>query len=266
MGRKRNQGKARRAAKAKAREEEEVDDREEEYNQAMTAGPGQRRQLKAGEEKCRHGHEFASREVLRFTSAFHVSFEKAIESDRNLPLESHFKEAKNAAIMAEFADIWHDVAKMKMAIMSYLRMGTEAILDIKYDCASDFATFVRYFEQYIAVEVKQAQAIIHWPKIDETYRADNHTLVKFFRNRIPCSCLNEKYEEVKSITKMSICYSPQCSIPGRKVERSKTKYCSRCRCATYCSRECQVADWSRHEPVCDDNAVIIAEFEAKRQE
>jgi hypothetical protein len=37
-------------------------------------------------------------------------------------------------------------------------------------------------------------------KIVQANRADEHTLVKFFRKRIPCSCLDEKYQEVKQIT------------------------------------------------------------------
>ena len=56
MGRKRNQGKARRAAKAKARDEAEVrENNNQVINQAMTDGPRLMRQLQADDgEKNAH--------------------------------------------------------------------------------------------------------------------------------------------------------------------------------------------------------------------
>ena len=91
-----------------------------------------------------------------------------------------------------------------------------------------------------------------------------HTLVKYFRKRIPCSCLDGKYDEVKAITKLGFCFNPECNFEmSGELERSKTMYCSRCRCATYCSRECQKADWARHKSYCDKDAAERAEFDAK---
>ena len=164
-----------------------------------------------------------------------------------------------------FADVWHDSAKMKIAMSVCFCVGTQSMLDGDYLNARECAVFARYFEQYIAVELKQTQAVPNWPKIEDTYHADDHSLVKFFRHRIPCSCMDKKYQDVKSITKLSTCYNPKCSNLGVKVERSKAKYCSRCRCATYCSRECQEADWGAHAPNCDDFVAMTAEFEAKQQ-
>ena len=164
-----------------------------------------------------------------------------------------------------FADVWHDSAKMKIAMSVCFCVGTQSMLDGDYLNARECAVFARYFEQYIAVELKQTQALKNLPKVEDTFFGDNHTLVKFYRHRIPCSCLDKKYEEVKHITKMGRCYNPQCSIPGRSLERSKTKYCSRCRCITYCSRECQIAHWTEHKPNCDINAAIVAKFEDRQR-
>ena len=145
-------------------------------------------------------------------------------------------------------------------------MGTENTLEGHYGAAQINATCVRYFEQHIAVELKQSQALPNHPKIGEMYDADLHTLVKFYRSRIPCSCLDEKYEDVKSITKMGDCHNePKCNYVNGRVERSKTMYCSRCRCATYCSRDCQEAHWAIHKQYCDEYAEVIAKFEAKQQ-
>ena len=45
-------------------------------------------------------------------------------------------------------------------------------------------------------------------------------MVKLFRHSIPCSCLEKKYEEVKTITKLGSCYSPHCKFPNGITERS----------------------------------------------
>eukprot|EP00984_Skeletonema_dohrnii_P017039 scaffold7676_cov100-Skeletonema_dohrnii-CCMP3373.AAC.5 len=76
----------------------------------------------------------------------------------------------------------------------------------------------------------------------ELRQADQRTLVRFFKKRIPCYCLKKKYKEVKSVTKMSICMNSDCSHNaatvgarfGARVERSKTLRCTRCEQAFYC--------------------------------
>ena len=285
MGRKRNQGKARKAAKAKAREEVAQQEAARSGGNNNPTANNERQQLLPAEQEssitnkllsagqaqqsppgqiCTHGFNPYSeyRDIcIKLKNMFRREFYKG-------PPESSFMlclENAKKATLTEFADVWNDSVKMKIAISCYLCNGTQAVLENKYGNASDHATFARYFEQHIAVELKQSQALINWPKVDDTYEADKHTLVNFLRRRIPCSCLDKKYEEVKHITKMGFCYNPQCSIPDRKVKRSKAKYCSRCRCATYCSRECQVADWSKHKRFCDRDVAKIAEFEAKQQ-
>ena len=91
-----------------------------------------------------------------------------------------------------------------MAISFLLCKGTQDILEggEQYtmigsdDNARKSAAFARFFEQHIAVELEQTQALINVTKIINAYVADNHTLVKFLRHRISCSCLDEKYEEL----------------------------------------------------------------------
>ena len=265
MGRKRNQGRARRAAKAKAREEAQ-ESRDSQMIEAVlrcTNEPG------AEGIKCFHGEDLPSstdllrgnRFLYQFLHAFGGEFWAAIE--KRTSVETCLKDAYYATTRDKYAEVWKDSTKLTLATSFLLRMGTEAILEGKYDNARDLATFARFFEQDNAVTLIRSQALHNWPKINDAYIADNHTLVKFFRRRIPCSCLDKKYEEVKHITKLGVCFNPQCSIEF--LERSKTKYCSRCRCATYCSRECQKADWKRHKPDCDKFTEITAEFEAKQQ-
>eukprot|EP00986_Skeletonema_menzelii_P013044 scaffold7396_cov127-Skeletonema_menzelii.AAC.7 len=87
-----------------------------------------------------------------------------------------------------------------------------------------------------------------------------HTLVSFLKKRIPCSCLDEKYKEVKSIPKIGLCCNHGCSLPFGKTERSLTECCSRCRTANYCSRKCQVAAWPGHKVECTFYADLKAKY------
>ena len=97
-------------------------------------------------------------------------------------------------------------------------------------------------------------------KLADLISADDHTLVSYYRKRISCSCLDQKYEEVKSVKKMGRCYNQNCSHPGGKVERSKMFSCTRCGVASYCSVECQRAAWKEHREKCDKIVQVKAAF------
>ena len=173
------------------------------------------------------------------------------------------------ATQDKFTQVWKDPSLITIVNSFLFFEGAkyclqDTTLEI-YGIVRITACIARFFEQYIEVELKQSQPLINWPKIGESHNADEHTLIKFFRHRIPCSCLDEKYEDMKRFMKMGVCYNPQCPKVSGFVPRSKTKYCGRCRNVTYCSRECQVANWGEHKQGCDRNADIISKFEAERQ-
>ena len=239
VSRKKAAAKARKAAKAKAREE-----------QAKETLAAQMRQL-----SCKHGADPLCLEndsiCIQFVRAFVKASNEAVKKHSDRLFLNRLLDAQSATT-DEFADVWNDAATMEIVLSFFLSSGTEQCLEGKYDDARARATVARYFEQIIAALKHQANP--NWPKLHELTISDLHTLVKFFRHRIPCSCLDEKYEEVKHITKKGFCYNSECKfsiVKGEGVERSKAKYCSRCRNVTYCSRECQVADWSRHKPDCE---------------
>ena len=164
----------------------------------------------------------------------------------------------------EYSEVWNDAAKVKQVISYFLHNGTMLILADEKDVnALHSALFARFFEEWLKVKVHKSQACINWLKLNESAGwCDKHTLVKYFWRRIRCSCLDEAYEEVKSIPKMGICFNQQCAYPKRTVERSKIRCCSRCRSVNYCSRECQIADWSVHKELCDKVAAAKAEVYA----
>ncbi|KAK1734230.1 hypothetical protein QTG54_014997 [Skeletonema marinoi] len=269
MGRKRNQGKARKAAKAKAEEEA----KEERGNNNQTTNGRQQplaelQQLELGAApissdttKCWHGFE----KIDNLCSEFIVAFSDAVHDAGKRGLPGCLIVAEDAT-KDKFAVVWKDSAKLKSAMSYLLYHGTQHVLDGNDGLARKFAIYARYIEQYIAFELHQTQAIMHWQKIKEmSIEGDTHTLVKFLRRRIQCACLEKKYDEVKTITKMGICSNPQCNNNSGLVERSKTMYCSGCRCVAYCSRECQEADWPMHRENCEPITRIRAEFEAEKE-
>ena len=134
--------------------------------------------------------------------------------------------------------------------------GTKFILDGKSDDARLFGALALYMKGATGIdELPDTQKIL------EMLDGDEHTLVQFFRKQLPCSCLDEKYKEVKSITKTGICYNPEC--PSKMAVRSKMFRCTGCingHNASYCSRECQEVHWSHHKVICGKTRQEVRAF------
>jgi hypothetical protein len=183
--------------------------------------------------------------------------------------------AVTKATIQEYAEVFKDADKLQWVISHFLRIGTNCILNGSNDNARWMASFSKYFE-FVRDEVSHyrrgTEHASGASKITELQSTDEHTLVKFFRSRIPCSCLDKKYKQVKSITKMGNCRNTDCKLPGNKVARNAMIYCTRCSLVNYCCRDCQVDDWKRHRKECQEynknkanSETIRAELECKRE-
>ena len=157
-------------------------------------------------------------------------------------------------------------SKLEAVISMLLARGTQMILDggVDNDTAGLYAMLAFFFEDFMAVEVRKTKAAPCPTKLLELKNADDHTLVSFCRKRIPCDCLDEKYKKVKSVKKMGWCCNKTCSLPGRKVERSKMLCCTQCGEANYCSVECQRAHWKDHKKNCGMAAEMKATFNSSQ--
>jgi hypothetical protein len=127
----------------------------------------------------------------------------------------------------------------------FVAAGARCLIQGDVETAHAYAYFNCYFEQLGSLLKQKKQFDI--TKMIEMRNADVRTIVSYFRKRIPCSCLDRRYKEVKSTKKIGFCFNPICSnIPDPK----SVLCCSRCRQANYCSSACQAADWNFHKKVC----------------
>lgn len=248
---KKAKSKARKAAKAKAEKE------------AQSVSVALRRlELDDLLRECDHGlHRHHNDE------GFCLGFIQAFE-DANIQGVGGLDELFDTTLVAmheNFPAVIEDVVKVEAAVSYFLHHGTRIVLEEGSNGPDRiFASFASYLEQGLAVGYYESQTATDSQKLAELTWADDHTLVSFFRKRIPCSCLDEKYKKVKSITKIGLCCFPKCSRPNRIAERKTLQYCARCREANYCSQDCQMADWPRHKNHCDKWLELKAEFKSRQ--
>ena len=162
-------------------------------------------------------------------------------------------------------EVWDNERYRQMAINIFIAIGTNFLLqkDVTGDASNiantsnehkAVACAIVYLENYDGLS--DFDSIIYTRGAATKMRDFNHNKgassirddLKFYRKRTNCSCLKDMHLEArKTLPKLGICF--HC----RNVkERALLMVCSRCRFSQYCSRECQIANWSRHKCDCDN--------------
>lgn len=222
--RKKAQGKARKAAKAKKEMElaELAATFATGFMQRVEESVKKTFEAQLNTEKCCHGN-VPTMEKLHVAEDFLDIYMAAFRASEASGDENPYAEAFRISCL-KYADVWMDPAKMEWVISFMLQCGTAFLLEGNIKSARVGASFICCFEEWITREKK----IMNWAKWQELKYADEHSLVSFFRNRVPCSCLDEKYKEVKNITKLGICANLGDCSKGGMVPRSTMFYCTRC--------------------------------------
>ena len=167
--------------------------------------------------------------------------------------DSIFVVKLNAAVTTVPKEAWDDTAKLELVLRSFLAIGTHLVLNNEdsVPSARDFA-FLAFFIQKRVESLHGGDEPFPMGKLIDLFKCDEHTLVKYLRKNTPCDCLDEKYKEVKSIPKLTLCCYGKCSLPDRMAERRSLLRC--CGETRYCSRECQKAAWPEHKKICESES------------
>eukprot|EP00984_Skeletonema_dohrnii_P031601 scaffold24269_cov142-Skeletonema_dohrnii-CCMP3373.AAC.6 len=198
---------------------------------------------KSKNQSCCHGC-VPTEEDVRVALTFGETFVTALHSvEKQVDIWRLFAIAREATEV-KYPEVWKNPAKLKMLVSFHLYMATQSVLEGEMIVAKTYTAIAFHLEECLA------RATLSGAKLVELHRGDDHTLVQYLRKKIPCQCLDAKYEQVKSITKIGFCCNDQCSLPNGRAERRSMVYCTRCRDANYCSRECQVAAWQFHKKQC----------------
>ncbi len=264
--RKKAKGKVRKAAKAvrEAKEAEAAKAKEEELMEATNQLQSltirdllQRDQLRrTATQTCQHGIPQLSPDDRKICDEYINEFSNAfLSQEGDINVWGAISAAHKATQAEKYAEVY--ASKLETVVSMLLSNGTQHILNEDTNRAKVDAFLACYLKNTNWAALLEQETPTNkgnWAAtLVEVGCGDIHTLVQYFRKRIPCSCLDEKYKEVKSVTKMGFCFNLKCSQPGKRVgvERSKMFSCSRCGKANYCSVECQRADWKAHKEWCD---------------
>ena len=223
---------------------------------AMKAAVAEKEEIaKSKNQSCCHGC-VPTLEDVRVALGFGETFVMALDSVKEqVDIWKLFAVAREAT-RVKYPEVWADPAKLKMLVSFHLYMATQSVLEGEMIVAKTYAAMAFHLEECLAISFDKTRATLTGAKLLELHSGDDHTLVQYLRKNIPCQCLDAKYEQVKSITKIGFCCNDQCSLPNRRVERRSMVYCTRCRDANYCSRECQEAAWQLHKKQC--HAIVDA--------
>ena len=212
------------------------------------------------DKNCNHGYNpspFDSRFCHNFMKTFMSSVNASRQSTGNPNVIDHIAEAFKFAVSKYPARRGDGDGSKKAKLLKSRCLGEATYHILKGGNSSNarfFSICAKFFDD-VFEKRRQDDA-----KLDELCGADDHTLVQFVRKQIPCSCLEEKYKQVKSVEKTGRCSNPECPLPDHMAIRKEMVYCLGCKKKNYCSRDCQIAAWPVHKKYCGKSDKELAKL------
>ena len=242
--RKRNKGKDRKAKQLAKKEEKDRADARMIWKRFY------------GGKKCDHGCDILSDDhpVSSFMDDFFVNVKHSRSRSFDLVVSDSLKELYQTHTL-----IWNNEDYRRLAISILIKIGTNMLFregSSEMNWPLCFAHIIVILEHYEYDGSGSTSSInSSWnlrgsiskrrdlqPDISSTWR----DVLKFYRKRVSCKCLKKMHLEARKTTpKLGLCWHCE-----KQMERVSLSVCSRCMVRQYCSRECQIADWSKHESDC----------------
>ena len=243
--RKRNKGRERKAKKAEAIENVIEKLRSEWMGWARGEFNGEREDNTQVPIQCNHVCDLMipddNHPVISFMDAFYINMRNRMGVEYNLRCTFQTQQ-----------QVWNNGDYRKLARDLMLVMGTNTVLSRNaIGMAKHLACAITTLENYDGsgeIDSTINSRVVSKKARDLLRGSDNmRDVLKFYRKRVPCSCLRDMHLEARKILpKLGVCFCCEAV-----KDRALLMVCSRCRLSQYCSRECQVAQWPRHKRACD---------------
>mmetsp|Transcript_10574 Transcript_10574/g.23409 ORF Transcript_10574/g.23409 Transcript_10574/m.23409 type:complete len:258 (-) Transcript_10574:31-804(-) len=242
--RKRSKGKARKA-KAPNDDGEQQQGRQEREQQVQHHSiPGQLLSELSIVRRCDHGcprppdGDVCSKFVVAFEDSMRVEFENG---DHSLVMAAVMVSSETINIDSR---VWKD-AVIRERLRSYLvSIGTDSLLNGNMTKAMVHAITIIMLELSTTSDPIVFNRKLTALTRDLVQDKERET-TRFFSKRIGCSCLTERYAQLKTQTKIG-----ECSYCHEEKKRVELMVCQRCRLSQYCSKECQREGWAEHKRTC----------------
>lgn len=200
---------------------------------------------------CNHGYEVViptdDHPLSSFMDQFFVNFH-TINTGQNL-----------SNLFQTHTLVWTNESYRKLAIDILIRIGSnmlwreanENCIDLSWPvCIAQAIVVLEHYDGTNDIDSIFDSRVVrsNWRDLTIHTSSNRRDALKFYRKRTSCKCLKKMHLEArKSSPKTGICYC--CS---KEKERVLLCVCSRCMIEPYCSRECQLANWTKHKEDCDN--------------
>ena len=225
--------------------------------------------------KCRHGSEAISTDhiVYRFVEQFEVEVRTVFNSNatsaaadrmykdtsiRYSPSSICEKVLERLKGDNQFHEIWSNDTNQQMTLQLLVSLGTNLLLkEETYMAEQKYSSFAASAVAFGTICLQHGFdkidiGVNHMPPgRDRNFIRDFHSscfvsdTTRFFKNKIPCKCLKEKYAQIKHVPKFG-----QCKYCLATKLRKHLYLCEKCQFSHYCSVDCQRCDYPLHKQIC----------------
>ena len=217
------------------------------------------------ESVCRHGCEVISKDDIcyKFVEQFEVEMKTAIDVSLKGANSLSFSDEtiKRLKASKEYNMIWdNNSEETQQKLQSlFINLGTNLLLR---DVTLEANAVVGYEAIQLGMASIVAMAIVSSQHDYDVLKALfdlksrlvlrdlndglSYDIIKFFHKRSPCKCLKKIYIQDRVKTRRAVCH--HCKV---ERERSQLYLCSGCLYFSFCSKDCQAADWRDHQRRCD---------------